>query len=83
MMTSEEIVSWPASNFENPESRGRIVVDMAAPSLALVIISASLRFYGRGVLRHALGKDDWMMFAAVVRIDSCLCFDLASAVGYK
>jgi len=66
--TPEEMASWPAPNFEDPERRDGIVIGMAAPTLALVVVIATMRFYGRGVLRNALGKDDWMMFAAAVRL---------------
>jgi hypothetical protein len=69
--TPEEMASWPAPNFEDPERRGGIVISMAAPTLTLVVVVAAMRFYGRGVLRHALGKDDWMMFAAAVRLAQC------------
>ena len=66
--TPEEKASWPAPNFENPESRGSIVIGMAVPTMVLVVVFGTMRFYGRGVLRHALGMDDWMMFAAAVRL---------------
>lgn len=66
--TPKEMASWPAPNYEDPETRGCIVIGMAAPTLALVIVFSAMRFYGRGVLRKALGKDDWMMFAAAVRL---------------
>jgi hypothetical protein len=69
--TPEEMASWPAPNFEDPERRGGIVIGMAVPTLALVVIFTAMRFYGRGVLRHALGKDDWMMFVAAVRLAQC------------
>jgi hypothetical protein len=66
--TPEEMALWPAPNFEDPEVRGHIVIGMAAPTVALVVVIAAMRFYGRGVLRHALGMDDYMMFAAAVRL---------------
>jgi hypothetical protein len=66
--TPEEMASWPAPNYEDPDTRACIVIGMAAPTLALVIVFAIMRGYGRGVLRHALGRDDWMMLVATVRL---------------
>ena len=64
--TPDQIASWPAPNYVNPESRGPIVLGLATPSMVLVVIFTGMRFYGKGVLRQALGLDDWIMLAAAV-----------------
>jgi hypothetical protein len=65
--TPEEMANWPAPNFVNPESRAGVVYGLTAPTLALVIVFTFARFYGKGILRQALGLDDWMMLIAAVR----------------
>lgn len=64
--TSEEKASWPAPNFDDPESCGAILIALTAPTLALVLIFTGMRFYGKGILRQALGLDDWIMLIAAV-----------------
>lgn len=64
--TPEEIASWPAPNFDHPENRGPILLGLTAPFMALVVVFTAMRFYGKGVLRQALGIDDWVMLAAGV-----------------
>ena len=64
--TPEQMASWPEPNYTNPETRGPIVTGLTAPTLALAIIFTAARFYGRGILRHVLGIDDWIMGAAMV-----------------
>lgn len=64
--TPEEMAAWPPPNFVNPQSRGNMVIGLTAPTMALVVIFTSARFYGKGVLRQALGMDDWMMLVAAV-----------------
>ena len=66
--TPEEMARWPAPNFVNPESRGPIVVGITASTMALVVIFQCVRFYGKGVLRQALGPDDWTMLVATVSL---------------
>ncbi|KAF2740037.1 hypothetical protein EJ04DRAFT_559494 [Polyplosphaeria fusca] len=64
--TAEEMASWPPPNFDNPESRGGLVIALTAPTLALAVIFTGARFYGKGVLRQALWYDDWIMLVATV-----------------
>ncbi|KAF2120488.1 hypothetical protein BDV96DRAFT_267591 [Lophiotrema nucula] len=64
--TPEEMASWPEPNFVNPESRGPIVIGLTVTTLALVVIFVIARFYGKGVLRQALGRDDWIMLVAAI-----------------
>lgn len=70
--TPEEMAKWPSPNFENPESRAAVILGLTAPSAALVVIFLCMRFYGKGVLRQALGIDDWFMLAATASlIEQC------------
>ena len=64
--TPEEKASWPTPNFDDPESCGAILIVLTAPTLALVLIFIGVRFYGKGILRQALGLDDWIMLVAAV-----------------
>ncbi|KAH7130603.1 hypothetical protein B0J11DRAFT_256598 [Dendryphion nanum] len=64
--TPEERARWPAPNYVNPESRGPIVIGITAATMALVIVFQCARFYGKGVLRQALGADDWTMLIATI-----------------
>ncbi|KAF2264575.1 hypothetical protein CC78DRAFT_516787 [Lojkania enalia] len=64
--TPKEIADWPAPNYENPVSRHGLVTGLTIPTMSLVVIFMGIRFYGKGVLRRALGLDDWIMLAAAV-----------------
>jgi hypothetical protein len=71
--TPEQMAGWPAPNYVDPENRHGIVVGITAPTLALVVVFTAARFYGKGVLRQALGWDDWTMLAATVRLPFLIC----------
>ena len=64
--TPEQMAQWPAPNFTNPVTRAPIVVGLTAPTMVLVVVFTAVRFYGKGILRTALGLDDWMMLVAGV-----------------
>lgn len=65
--TPDQIASWPPPNFEDPESRGPVVIGLTVSTLALMVLFTAARFYGRGVLTAgALGVDDWIMGTAMV-----------------
>jgi hypothetical protein len=64
--TPEEKASWPAPNFDDPESCGEVLVALTALTLTLVLIFTGVRFYGKGILRQVLGLDDWIMLVAAV-----------------
>lgn len=66
--TPEQKAGWPEPNYIDPENRHDIVLGFTAPTLALVVIFTAVRFYGKGVLRQALGWDDWIMLVATVRL---------------
>jgi hypothetical protein len=65
--TPEEMASWPAPNFDNPQSCSPVLIGLTAPTMALVFVFTGVRFYGKGILRNALGLDDWIMLVAAVR----------------
>ncbi|KAF2650645.1 hypothetical protein K491DRAFT_125383 [Lophiostoma macrostomum CBS 122681] len=62
--TPEEMAAWPEPNFVDPVTRAPIVIGLTASTMILVVIFTAMRFYGKGVLRTALGLDDWMMLVA-------------------
>ncbi|KAF1994090.1 hypothetical protein P154DRAFT_586904 [Amniculicola lignicola CBS 123094] len=64
--TPEDIASWPLPNFENPESRGPVVIGLTVFTMVFAVLFTGVRFYGKGVLRTALGMDDWIMLGATV-----------------
>lgn len=66
LATPEEKAQWPAANYVDPVWRGPIVVGLTASTMAVAMVFMVLRFWGKGVLRAALGLDDWMMLIATV-----------------
>jgi type IV secretory pathway VirB3-like protein len=68
--TPEEMAAWPKPNFVDPVTRAPIVTGLTISTMVLVTVFTAMRFYGKGILRSALGLDDWMMLVAAV----CHCF---------
>ena len=66
--TSEKGAKWPPPNFDNPEFNSTVVLGFTAPMLGLVLTFVCIRFYGKGVVKRALGLNDWMMLVAAVSI---------------
>lgn len=61
------IASWPAPNYENPETRGwsLTITTVVLASIALAVFL--LRLWSRLFLTHNAGADDWVLLAAMVR----------------
>ncbi|KAF1946141.1 hypothetical protein EJ02DRAFT_337019 [Clathrospora elynae] len=74
--TPEERGMWPQPNFEDPESRHRLVLGFVVPILLLSVLS--VRFYGKGLMRQALGLDDYLMLAVMVFAIPISIFPLVS-----
>ncbi|KAF2639815.1 hypothetical protein P280DRAFT_50006 [Massarina eburnea CBS 473.64] len=64
--TPEQMATWPAPNFDNPDSLRGLVIGLTVPSIALVIVVMAIRLYSKGVLRQALRLDDHIMLAAAI-----------------
>ncbi|CAI6231432.1 unnamed protein product [Periconia digitata] len=85
--SAEEIASWPAPNYVNPETRRPLVLATAIPLLCLVAIAISVRFYSRIFIVRALGADDWvMLFAAIASMSTsammCVATEEPFLTGY-
>ncbi|PVH93865.1 hypothetical protein DM02DRAFT_540645 [Periconia macrospinosa] len=62
----EEIASWPAPNYVNPETRGSLVLGVNVTFSTLVVLFITVRFYSRVFMVKALGVDDWVMLVAAI-----------------
>ncbi|KAI4862175.1 hypothetical protein F4820DRAFT_460402 [Hypoxylon rubiginosum] len=56
--------SWPASNYNNPESRGHSGMIVGVLLVVLVTITLAIRLYARKWLTRGFGVDDILILAA-------------------
>lgn len=71
----EVTATWPAPNYDNPESRGPALIIVEAISMSLVLICISLRVYvKKAILRRRPEWDDWLMVLSVVRLSKSPSF---------
>lgn len=55
-------MSWPPSNYVNPDSLKAVLVGIEGPLTGLAILFVGARFYARTFVRTGvLGKDDFVM----------------------
>jgi hypothetical protein len=66
--TPADILTWPAANYINPETRRPLTLGIEIPLTILTVLFTAGRFYSRTVIVKALGWDDWFMLAATVRV---------------
>ena len=62
----EVILSWPAPNFVNPETKGNTLVLIACIWGPLTIVLLFVRLWVRIFHQRNPGWDDWLMLAAIV-----------------
>lgn len=58
--------SWPAPNYEHPETRGAALIVTMSIFSVLIILSVAGRFYSRLVVKRWFGWDDGTMILALV-----------------
>lgn len=61
------IATWPAPNYENPDTRGPALLITESIFLALAWIILSLRLYVRIFILRKPWWDDWLMVLGAVR----------------
>jgi hypothetical protein len=65
--TPADILTWPAANYIDPDTRRSLVLGVEIPLTILTALFTAGRFYSRTIIVKALGWDDWFMLAATVR----------------
>jgi len=79
----EVIASWPTPNYDDPVTRGPAPIIFNLVLFPLVCFFMALRMYTRLRISKSFGRDDWLIFAALVcsPIQSSL-LKLTSAVSH-
>lgn len=58
----------PPSGYEPGQTRAPLVWDISVPLAIVAVTLACLRFYVRICLVKVIGKDDWLLFIAVISL---------------
>ena len=53
--TMEEVMSWPAPNYIDPQTRRPLVFGVQVTLMTLTAVTVAVRFYSRTVIVQALG----------------------------
>ncbi|PSN58605.1 hypothetical protein BS50DRAFT_641625 [Corynespora cassiicola Philippines] len=77
-----DIEAWPTPNYENPETRRRLVFGVGAIMMAVASLFVGMRFYSRKILVKALWIDDFVMLAAAVAAFGAVGLSFASTYLY-
>jgi hypothetical protein len=64
--TIEDMMSWPAPNYVNPDTRKALLLAVEIPCTAVMTIFVFGRFYSKVSRKLAVCADDWVMLTAWV-----------------
>ena len=70
--------SKPPPGYKPGQTRAPLIWDIAIPMSVVAVFLGCLRLYVRAFMVKVVGKDDWLLLAAVI----CLCV-LASGVAWE
>ena len=66
----------PPPGYKSGQTRAPLLWNIVLPLTVVAVILACLRLYVRARLVRVVGKDDWLLLAAVI----CLCFHCGTAL---